>query len=264
MNREALSGEACAKLAQTYLLLKWGGGEEVAPQLRRLPLRPRRHSVVRKDGPWVIALSGQCATKWEDNRFILDRQCLLSAWHESAGPVLDGSNSKQQPELATFHRGEDHLPLSARLLPAEGRSERSKSSTRPSKAPSARHPTDAHTLELTLSTTEDATFTLLPAVSFGETVTLGIGNPNPGRRRPSTATSAASRLRFRSARLTLPAGARAVYPISPFNSYHPRGLSPNEANKLILTGPVGPAGVVGADRNSRSAGFGVGVPSAND
>ena len=44
--------------------------------------------------------------------------------------------------------------------------------------------------------------------------------------------------------MTLPAGARLVYPVSPFNSYHPRYISPPAANRLMVTGPVGKEGVV--------------------
>jgi hypothetical protein len=58
-------------------------------------------------GAWCVGLSALSATNAEDpayreNPFALDRQKLISIWHERAGLILDGSQSKKQPENSTF------------------------------------------------------------------------------------------------------------------------------------------------------------------
>ncbi|MHC4715645.1 MAG: hypothetical protein ACYS5V_01630 [Planctomycetota bacterium] len=64
-------------------------------------------ALVRRRGPWFYCLSGYL-TPAEDvpevsrRRWILDRQNCLSVWHERAGLVVGGGNSKGQPEFSTF------------------------------------------------------------------------------------------------------------------------------------------------------------------
>ncbi|MEW5974984.1 MAG: hypothetical protein AB1898_04150 [Acidobacteriota bacterium] len=73
---------------------------------------------IRKQGPWVLCLSGIIDTQ-TSSRFYLDRQSHLSVFHEKTGLIVTGANSKRQPELATFSGKLDgqifHLPLSSRL-----------------------------------------------------------------------------------------------------------------------------------------------------
>jgi hypothetical protein len=192
-------------------------GEEVPPP----PLRARyRHvleerSVVRKEGPWVVALSGHCCEPYPENQFVLDRQALLSVWREGAGLVLDGSNSKFQPGLATFRSGESdcqprtacvlsagsarstHRAVAMRATPTVPHSAEPSGdpcvlsagcATVPAEAAEWRYDTftatlrtrlaDADHLELRLSAVGETeiTATLVPHLSYGETFLLdGIG-----------------------------------------------------------------------------------------
>ncbi len=63
--------------------------------------------LIRRAGPWFCCLSGY-VTPTADivvntrNRWHMDRQNYLSVWHERAGLVIGGGNSKGQPELSTF------------------------------------------------------------------------------------------------------------------------------------------------------------------
>src|SRR3970282_628254 len=57
---------------------------------------------IRKTGPWVVCLSGLISTPAVGNQFYLDRQGHVSVFHEKAGLIITGANSKRQPELATF------------------------------------------------------------------------------------------------------------------------------------------------------------------
>ena len=74
---------------------------------------------MRKAGPWMIALSGIIDTPHPENRFFLDRQGNVSIFHKDLGLIVNGANSKNQPELATFVEKkagqERHMPMSSRL-----------------------------------------------------------------------------------------------------------------------------------------------------
>lgn len=74
---------------------------------------------MRKAGPWMIALSGIIDTQAPLNRFYLDRQGSISIFHKRLGLIVDGANSKRQPELATFVEKKSgvvlHMPISSRL-----------------------------------------------------------------------------------------------------------------------------------------------------
>jgi len=80
---------------------------------------------IRKTGPWTICLSGLIDAPI-DSQFTLDRQGHVSIYHEKAGLIVTGANSKHQPELATFvEKSADRtasaplrvstIPLSSRL-----------------------------------------------------------------------------------------------------------------------------------------------------
>jgi hypothetical protein len=74
---------------------------------------------IRKTGPWVVTISGIVDTQAITNQFYLDRQSNLSVFHSKLGLIVNGANSKRQPELATFRERiagmTYHLPLSSRL-----------------------------------------------------------------------------------------------------------------------------------------------------
>ncbi len=75
---------------------------------------------VRKTGPWVIALSGIVDTPIPKSQWFLDRQANVSVFHEVAGLIIAGSNSRHQPQLATFSEkaadGWEMMPRDARLV----------------------------------------------------------------------------------------------------------------------------------------------------
>lgn len=74
---------------------------------------------MRKAGPWMIALSGIIDTPHPVSRFYLDRQGNVSVFHKNLGLIVNGANSKNQPELATFFEMKAgyamHTPMSSRL-----------------------------------------------------------------------------------------------------------------------------------------------------
>jgi hypothetical protein len=82
------------------------------------------HAGIRKTGPWTVCLSGLIDAPI-DSQFTLDRQGHLSIYHEKLGLIVNGANSKHQPDLATFlEKSKDRvttIPLSSRLLMSDER-----------------------------------------------------------------------------------------------------------------------------------------------
>ncbi|KKL86073.1 hypothetical protein LCGC14_1948350, partial [marine sediment metagenome] len=64
--------------------------------------RMHRTAGVRKDGPWMWALSGIVTPTFKTSPFSLDRQSLLSVCHVLAGRIVSGANCKDRPAAATF------------------------------------------------------------------------------------------------------------------------------------------------------------------
>jgi hypothetical protein len=117
--------EHAGRLAQDALYYHPG---PLAPIPQNSERYVRRLSVplgIRKTGPWVTTLSGIVATQNAASRFYLDRQSSLEIYHRKYGAIVSGSNSKRQPELATFServRGQTyHMPLDSRLWMTDAR-----------------------------------------------------------------------------------------------------------------------------------------------
>lgn len=93
-------------------------------------------AAVRRRGPWYLVVSTMTAPV-PPSRWIQDRQNFVSVYHDSAGLILGGGNTKLQPAWSNFtvgdtallrHRQGDeqpnflppnalrHIPISARLL----------------------------------------------------------------------------------------------------------------------------------------------------
>jgi hypothetical protein len=198
-----------------------------------------------------VALSGQCSPPWPENQFCLDRQALVSVWHERAGLVVDGSNSKFQPELATFWRREDganhHMPLHAERA-GDANGEGVNYHYAGFDATVRARVFNAGEVELGFSTSagpSPISMALVPHVSYREALTLGDGSTltlddevlalAPERHRGA--------IIFRGVTMRLPEGASVEYPCSPFNSYSADNTSPPNANRLVIRCPVGEDGV---------------------
>ena len=65
-------------------------------------------AAVIRNGPWFICLSAY-TTPVAKNRWHQDRQNLVSIWHERAGLVLGGGNTKLQPAWSNFTVGDTSL-----------------------------------------------------------------------------------------------------------------------------------------------------------
>jgi hypothetical protein len=116
---ETLTVDQAGRLAQDAVYYREGAVEPAPQTLKAYSRRLNIPAGIRKAGPWQVCLSGIIDTRAIHSRFYLDRQGHVSVFHERAGLIITGANSKRQPELATFSEivaGEVvHMPLSSRL-----------------------------------------------------------------------------------------------------------------------------------------------------
>lgn len=61
-----------------------------------------------RQGPWFLCLSAYCSPV-QDNRWLQDRQNLLSVYHDRVGLIVGGGNTKLQPAWSTFTVGDTSL-----------------------------------------------------------------------------------------------------------------------------------------------------------
>ena len=110
-----VSPELLARCCESYIY--WNRSEP-APA----PFERRDHCArlilpagVFRRNAWFVALSCMSATNAEDpayrdNGFALERQKLVSIWHEKTGLLLDGSHSRKQLENSTFSAPSSYAP----------------------------------------------------------------------------------------------------------------------------------------------------------
>ena len=120
---ERVGLETLGRLAQDALYYHEGPLEAIPQDRASYAHRMAVPAGIRKSGPWVVCLSGILSTPTL-SQFYLDRQSNLSVFHQKAGLIVTGANSKRQPELATFQekvRGElIQLPMSSRFTMSDG------------------------------------------------------------------------------------------------------------------------------------------------
>jgi hypothetical protein len=99
-----------ADLAASFLLYGEEGpaAETPAEQPFHHAVLGQNDAVVHREGPWFACLSGYyCAVP--ENRWIQDRQSFVSLFHDRAGLILGGGNTKLQPLWSTFAVGDVSL-----------------------------------------------------------------------------------------------------------------------------------------------------------
>lgn len=113
-----LGSRDLGRLSQNALYFHEGPTSAIPQDLPRSSYRMRLPAGIRKTGAWTVCLSGLIDAP-SASRFTLDRQGNLSIYHEKAGLIVTGGNSKYQPELATFlEKSKDRvvtMPLNSRL-----------------------------------------------------------------------------------------------------------------------------------------------------
>ncbi len=119
LQERPLSMEHLGRPAQNALYYHEGPTDGIPEEPAAYLHRMKVPAGIRKTGPWVVCLSGLISTQAVTSQYYLDRQGHLGIFHERAGLIISGANSKRQPEPATFWEripaGLFHLPLDSRL-----------------------------------------------------------------------------------------------------------------------------------------------------
>jgi hypothetical protein len=219
-------GESLNRIAQNALYFHEGPSAPLGRDLPSWAHRMRVPAAIRREGPWWIAISGILATPAPRNRFYLDRQAHLSVFHEKAGLVISGANSKRQPELATFSEKVQgqvyHLPLSSRLDPA-GAGDRLALSYNTFWAELEVRAVSPRRVEISVEVTrmgssDEAHFALQLRPAPGAGFETGKVKVSPGLERVDL-QDVGGRVRHRDWTIHVDQTARLVWPVFPFNPY---------------------------------------------
>jgi hypothetical protein len=222
IGEKPLRGEALSRMAQNALYFHEGPSAPI-PQDEESWLYPMNVAAsMRKDGPWWIGLSALIATQAVHNQFYLDRQGHLSLYHEKVGLIVNGANSKRQPDLATFSekiQGQTyHLPISSVL---DG--ERLSLAYNSFWADVRVRPRTSSRLEVAVEITEqgrieEAQFALQLVLRTGDALDTAKGRVLIGSDRIDV-DDVGGRIRHHGWTLTVDTPARLVWPVYPFDPY---------------------------------------------
>lgn len=183
---------------------------------------------IRKTGPWVVCLSGLISTQAVTNQFYLDRQGHLSIFHEKVGLIITGANSKRQPELATFTEiikdQVYYMPISSRLRMGEERDRLGLAYnsffTELEVAKPDRNQVTFHFVIVERGRLEEAQLTLQLCLKAGELLETSKSKVILGENRIEWGPKEIdSIICHRDWTLQVPAEARLVWPVYPFNPY---------------------------------------------
>ncbi len=217
--------------------------------------------LIRRKGPWFVCLSAYCCPI-PTSRWIQDRQNFMSIYHDKLGVIIGGGNTKLQPLWSNFTVGDTsllahadgdqapdflpkgplfHVPSSASLkktdpvgLNLQYGEERCHIFV---------EPLDEKTMLIHLQASADSGMpveghiTLMPEVegivrtASGREVVLG--------KEPFDLTSdeIGGWIAHRGWKLTIPQGARLVWPVLPHNPYRKDGSATPEEARLVVCVP---------------------------
>jgi len=217
-----LRGEALSRMAQNALYLHEGPSAPIPQDQRKWRYEMKVPASMERDGPWWIARSALIATPAPRNQFYLDRQGHLSVYHEKVGLIVNGANSKRQPELATFSEKIQgttyHLPMTG-VLDGDRLSLAYNSFWADLRA----RPRADSRLEIAVEITEqgrieEAQLALQLVLKPGDAIETAKGRIVLGAD-PVEIEDIGGRLRHHGWTLTVDAPARLAWPVFPFNPY---------------------------------------------
>ncbi|HND63168.1 MAG TPA: hypothetical protein PLB90_16940, partial [Opitutaceae bacterium] len=265
MARDAAELDAAEFL---YLFLPPGATELTYRSAPAARFRMGAEALVAREDPWLVSLSAYCCPR-TGNRFIQDRQNLLSVYHRDAGLILGGGNTKLQPLWSTFTVGDTGLltPIGAKrdtnLAPEVPLAYTPDRCTLGEPGPgrwTLRVVAGGATAELACAIVNDREITLtaqlleaapdgraaavhltfLPypesPVEFSDGTVADLG----GARWDKTGVTEVRHQRWR---LAVPATARAAGPILPHNPYTADGHAEPKEGRLVVTLPLPKVGV---------------------
>lgn len=244
-------------------LLLWGEeGEGAEGHPRRADfdfVLGKGDAAIYRRGPWFLVVSAFTAPV-PTSRWAQDRQNFVSVFHEKAGLILGGGNTKLQPGWSTFTRGDTsllqhkpgdespnflppagllHVPTAARLL----RDNRLGVELEYGEARGEVRLNVLGAERLEYSASGDpalaAHVTVLPRM--GQAVTSASGKRAEFSGQPFTWTGGAAGewIELAGVRLVLPPRASVRWPVLPHNPYRKDGRAGPEEGRLVIDLPPG-------------------------
>jgi hypothetical protein len=215
-------------------------------------------AAIRRRGPWFLVISTM-TTPVPNSRWIQDRQNFVSVFHDKAGLILGGGNTKMQPAWSNFtvgdttlltHRPGDenpnfqppaglrHVPTGARLLDGAFGVELTYGDHRGRWVLNVKSP---QRLEIAISGDPAMTAhaTLLP--HLGQTLESAAGKrvvlaPEPVA---WSAEAAGAWIGHGAAKVFLPEGATVRWPVLPHDPYKKDGRASADQGRIVVTFPAG-------------------------
>jgi hypothetical protein len=220
--------QTLGRLAQNALYYHEGPTAPIPQDRLRYDHQMTVPAGIRKTGPWVVCLSGLISTQAVTNQFYLDRQGHLSVFHEKVGLIITGANSKRQPELATFtEKIKDqvyHMPISSGLRMGDERDRLGLAYNSFFTELEVRHP-DSNKVAIHFDIVErgrleEAQLTLQLRLKTGELLETSKSKVILSENRIELGPKEIDgRIHHRGWSLRVPADARLVWPVYPFNPY---------------------------------------------
>lgn len=220
-------------------------------------------ALVAREDPWLISLSAYCCPR-TPNRFIQDRQNLVSIYHRDAGLILGGGNTKLQPRWSNLTVGDPDLvtPLGAKrdsnLAPDAGVAYTPEHSSIAEPTPNVwvhRIGAASAEIEWTMTLTSDSQLELVvrlvtPAPDgralashltfipyLGSKTKLSDGT-EPAMGAEAWLKTGLSSLAHHKWKLTLPESATVRWPVLPHNPYTDDGHAAPEEGRLVVSLPL--------------------------
>lgn len=242
------------RLTSAYIHLRSGPETQIPQDQPAYQLHDPDHALIRRSHGWFYCLSG-IVTPAVESRWGQDRGSYASIWHEDTGLIIGGGNSKNQPAWSTFAVGSgtqvSHLPVAADLSPGADRDALALTYPAPGSGETTGVPAECvlalqivsrECLEIYLTGTVQApaeahlTLKLDPGkpLRTGAGTTLALDEP------PIDLDTEASGgwVAWGRWRITVPAGCRFQWPVSPFNPYAADGAAPLDEAAGVLTVPL--------------------------
>ncbi|MGH9469700.1 MAG: hypothetical protein ACRD1N_05075, partial [Terriglobia bacterium] len=239
-------------------LLRWGAeGEAVDCAKGDFDYTlPSGKATVRRHRPWFLAVSAFTAPL-SPNRFIQDRQNFVSVYHDQAGLILGGGNTKLQPRWSNFTIGDvrllqrrpgdenpnffpppglQHVPSAARLLRDRALGVELVYGERRGRI--TLRTIDQNRLEYTVSGDRDmvAHVTILPRI--GKVVRAAAGQSAVLSSAPFDWKPGAW-IEHENVRFLLPPGTTAHWPLLPHDPYTKDGHAEAAQGRIVLDLPEG-------------------------
>ena len=216
---------------------------------------PSGDAAVRRRGPWFLVVSGLTAPV-SDSRWIQDRQNFVSVYHDKAGLILGGGNTKLQPRWSNFtigdvdllrHKPGDenpkflpppglvHVPTSARVLRGGDLGVELDYGGRRGRIVLKILGPDRLDYIWSGEAGMTAHITLLPHI--GQVLKTAAGNAAELGDTPLRLTPGAW-IELPSVRFQLPGGVTLAWPVLPHNPYRKDGRAEPSEARLVLDSPA--------------------------